>query len=170
MQRINNDIKQNQFQKVYLLFGEERYLKKQYTDRLKKALGAESDSINVHFYEGKELNVGEIIDLAETMPFLAEPVGPTIRTSPRGCEIISLMRSRSSGVMPSKSRFKRLSSKLNRRKTASSPYIVGTASTRMFSRCEAPLRTISFCICPDCGRMLAIDIFARLLSSPIKIR
>ena len=72
MQRINNDIKQNQFQKVYLLFGEERYLKKQYTDRLKKALGAESDSINVHFYEGKELNVEEIMDLAKTLPFLAE--------------------------------------------------------------------------------------------------
>lgn len=72
MQRINNDIKQNQFQKVYLLFGEERYLKKQYTDKLKKAFGAENDTMNIHFYEGKDISVGEIIDLAETMPFLSD--------------------------------------------------------------------------------------------------
>lgn len=72
MQHIQNDIKQNTFCHAYLLFGEERYLKKQYTDRLKKAMCADGDEMNVHFYTGKDLPVGEIIDLAETMPFLAE--------------------------------------------------------------------------------------------------
>lgn len=71
MQRINSDIKQGSFRPVYLLYGEERYLKKQYTDRLKNALGGDGDNMNVHFYEGKDLPVGEIIDLAETLPFLA---------------------------------------------------------------------------------------------------
>ncbi len=71
MQRIQSDIKQNTFQPVYLLFGEERYLKKQYTDRLRKALSLEDDQMNTHFYTGKDFSVGEIIDLAETMPFLA---------------------------------------------------------------------------------------------------
>jgi DNA polymerase-3 subunit delta len=28
--------------------------------------------MNTHFYEGKDINVGEIIDLAETLPFLAQ--------------------------------------------------------------------------------------------------
>lgn len=72
MQRIQNDIKQNTFQPVYLLYGEERYLKRQYTDRLRGALCPEGDQMNSHFYSGKDTPVGEIIDLAETMPFLAE--------------------------------------------------------------------------------------------------
>lgn len=71
MQRINDDIKTGSFKPVYLLYGEERYLKKQYTDRLRKALCSEGDNMNTHFYEGKNVPVGEIIDLAETLPFLA---------------------------------------------------------------------------------------------------
>lgn len=72
MQRINEDIKNNTFSQVYLLFGEEAYLRKQYKDKLKNALSAEGDTMNCHYYEGKDVSVGEIIDLAETMPFLAE--------------------------------------------------------------------------------------------------
>lgn len=72
MQRINNDIKSGQFQPVYLLYGEERYLKRQYRDKLKNALCAPDDNMNNHFYDGKGISVGEIIDLAETLPFLAQ--------------------------------------------------------------------------------------------------
>lgn len=72
MQKINNDIKQGNFKQVYLLYGEERYLKKQYTGRLRQAMCNEGDNMNTHFYEGKDISVGEIIDLAETLPFLAE--------------------------------------------------------------------------------------------------
>ena len=72
MQRINNDIKSGSFQPVYLLFGEERYLIKQYKDKLKKALCAPDDNMNNHIFEGKGIAVGEIIDLAETMPFFAD--------------------------------------------------------------------------------------------------
>lgn len=71
MQRILSHVKENKFQQIYLLYGEERYLKKQYTEKLRSAL-AGNDEMNVHFYEGKDVPVGEIIDLAETMPFLAE--------------------------------------------------------------------------------------------------
>lgn len=72
MQRINNDIKSGQFQSVYLLCGEERYLRRQYKDKLKNALCAPDDNMNNHYYEGKNVPVGEIIDLAETLPFFAE--------------------------------------------------------------------------------------------------
>ena len=72
MQRINNDIKNGSFQPVYLLYGEERYLIKQYKDKLKKALCAPDDNMNNHFFEGKGINIGEVIDLAETMPFFAD--------------------------------------------------------------------------------------------------
>jgi len=72
MQRINEDIKNGRFSQVYLLFGEEAYLRKQYKEKLKAALLADGDTMNCHYYEGKDVSVGEIIDLAETMPFLAE--------------------------------------------------------------------------------------------------
>ena len=71
MQRINDDIKQGNLRQIYLLYGEERYLRRQYTERLKKALCGEGDQMNTHFYEGKDVPVGEIIDLAETLPFLS---------------------------------------------------------------------------------------------------
>ncbi len=72
MKQINEDIKQGNFRQVYLLYGEERYLRRQYRDRLRKALCGEDDTMNTHYYEGKNLPVGEIIDLAETLPFLAQ--------------------------------------------------------------------------------------------------
>ncbi len=72
MQRINNDIKNGTYQPVYLLYGEERYLKKQYKDKLKKALCAPDDNMNNHFFEGKGISIGEVIDMAETMPFFAD--------------------------------------------------------------------------------------------------
>lgn len=72
MQRINEDIKTGQLNQIYLLYGEEAYLRKQYKDKLQQALIGEGDTMNSHYYEGKDINVGEIIDLAETMPFLAQ--------------------------------------------------------------------------------------------------
>ena len=72
MKQINEDIKQGNFRHAYLLYGEERYLRRQYRERLQKALCGDGDTMNTHFYEGKNIVVGEIIDLAETLPFLAE--------------------------------------------------------------------------------------------------
>ncbi|MBD5461190.1 MAG: DNA polymerase III subunit delta [Lachnospiraceae bacterium] len=72
MQRINEDIRTGQFKQVYLLYGEEAYLRRQYRDRLKAALAEEGDTMNTHCFAGKGLQIGEIIDLAETMPFLAQ--------------------------------------------------------------------------------------------------
>lgn len=72
MQRINEDIKTGQLKQIYLLYGEEAYLKRQYKDKLREALIADGDTMNSHYFEGKDIHVGEVIDLAETMPFLAE--------------------------------------------------------------------------------------------------
>ena len=72
MRQIADDIKQNNFKQIYLLYGEERYLRRQYRQKLQTALCSDGDTMNVHFYSGKDVPVGEIIDLAETLPFLAE--------------------------------------------------------------------------------------------------
>ena len=72
MKSLNEDIKTGNFKPVYLLYGEEAYLKKQYRDRLTKAVLPEGDTVNYAHYEGKGINPGELIDLAETMPFFAK--------------------------------------------------------------------------------------------------
>lgn len=72
MKQINDDIKKGNFRQMYLLYGEERYLRRQYRDKLRKALSEDGDTMNINFYEGKDLPVGQVIDLAETLPFLAE--------------------------------------------------------------------------------------------------
>lgn len=71
MKQLNQDIKTGQLKQVYLLCGEEDYLRKQYRDRLKEVL-AGTDTMNCHYFEGREVSVGELIDLAETLPFLAQ--------------------------------------------------------------------------------------------------
>ncbi len=69
---MNEDIKTGQFKNIYLLYGEEDYLKKQYKEKLTKAMLPEGDTVNYAYYEGKGIPVPEIIDLAETMPFFAD--------------------------------------------------------------------------------------------------
>lgn len=71
MKVINEDIKNKTFKKVYLLYGDEPYLKKQYKDRLQEAI-TNSDTMNFSYYEGEKLNVKEIIDMANTLPFFSE--------------------------------------------------------------------------------------------------
>lgn len=72
MKSLNEDIKTGNLKGVYLLYGEESYLKKQYRDRLSKAVLPDGDQMNYAYYEGKGINPAELIDLAETMPFFAE--------------------------------------------------------------------------------------------------
>ena len=72
MKRIVQDIKNGEFAHVYLLYGEEAYLRKQYRDNLRKALVAEDDTMNCSVYAGKDIDVNEIIDMAGTMPFFAQ--------------------------------------------------------------------------------------------------
>ena len=71
MQTLNQDIKNNDFKKVYLLFGEEAFLKKSYKNRLREAI-TQGDTMNYNYYEGKGINVNEIISLSDTMPFFAD--------------------------------------------------------------------------------------------------
>lgn len=72
MKRIVEDIKSGRFSKVYLLYGEEAYLRRQYCEKLREALVAEGDTMNCSVYAGKDINVNEVVDRADTMPFFAE--------------------------------------------------------------------------------------------------
>ena len=81
MKTVDADIKSGNFNQIYLFYGDESYLKKQYRDKLKRALtGEEGESsmmgmgndMNFNAFEGKDINPKEIIDLAETLPFFAD--------------------------------------------------------------------------------------------------
>ena len=72
MKTLNEDLKSGQFKQVYLLCGEEGYMKKQYKNRFVKEMIPEGDTMNYSYYEGKNTPVKEAIDLAETLPFFAE--------------------------------------------------------------------------------------------------
>lgn len=72
MRQLNEDIKRGSFRQIYLLYGEERYLRRQYREKLQKCLCEEGDTMNTHFYEGRNISVAEIVDLAETLPFFAD--------------------------------------------------------------------------------------------------
>lgn len=72
MKSLNEDIKTGQFKQVYLLYGEEAYLKKQYKEKLTKAMLPQGDTVNYARFEGKGTDPAALIDLAETMPFFAE--------------------------------------------------------------------------------------------------
>ena len=69
MKTIDNDIKTGQFKQIYLLYGEEQYLIRQYRDKLKHALAADDDTMNFSAFSGSDINQKEIIDLAETLPY-----------------------------------------------------------------------------------------------------
>ena len=71
MKNLNEDIKSGTFRPVYLLYGEETYLKNQYKNRLKNAILQEGDTMNLSLYQGKGISARQIIDQAETLPFFA---------------------------------------------------------------------------------------------------
>ena len=72
MQSIIGDINSGQLKNVYLLYGPEAYLRKQYRDKLRAASQNPEDTMNYHYFEGKDVNFGQVIDLAQTLPFFAD--------------------------------------------------------------------------------------------------
>ena len=71
MQTLNQDIRDHAFKPVYLLFGEETFLKNSYKKRLQEAIVGD-DVMNFSRFEGKGTDTDELIRLADTMPFFAE--------------------------------------------------------------------------------------------------
>ena len=71
MKTLIEDIKSGQFKNVYLICGEEEYLKLNYKKQFIKAIAGD-DTMNLGMYEGKNIDINEVIDTAETFPFFAE--------------------------------------------------------------------------------------------------
>ncbi len=71
MRKITDDIKNQSYERIYLLYGTEEYLKKQYKNKLKTAICGD-DTMNYTYFEGKDCDAKEIIGIAETLPFFAD--------------------------------------------------------------------------------------------------
>lgn len=72
MKTINQDIEKNEIRQFYLLFGVEDYLKRQYRDKLVKALVDTEDTMNYNYFEGNNFQLQSVLDLGETLPFFSE--------------------------------------------------------------------------------------------------
>ena len=71
MQNLTQDIKNHSFKPVYLLYGDEAFLKNSYKNQLKNAISGD-DTMNYNYFEGKGLDLNELISLADTMAFFSE--------------------------------------------------------------------------------------------------
>ena len=72
MKNLVQDLKNQNFRHIYLFTGEEVYLRNQYKKKLQEALIPPEDTVNINFYQGKGIDLKELIAQAETMPFFSE--------------------------------------------------------------------------------------------------
>ena len=72
MERLKQDIKTGQFNRLYLLYGDDEYFRNFYRNKLRDALISPDDAMNLTEFSGKEVDVNTIIDTARTIPFLSE--------------------------------------------------------------------------------------------------
>ena len=71
MKQLKADLKSGNFKPVYLLYGDEEFLKKSYKNQLMEAVAGE-DSMNCTVFDGKEASKEEVMAMADTMPFFAD--------------------------------------------------------------------------------------------------
>lgn len=72
MAALQRDIAEHSYHRIYLLFGEERYLVMQFRDRLQEAAVGTGDSMNLNVHRENSPDPGTVMDEALTMPFFAD--------------------------------------------------------------------------------------------------
>ncbi|MCL1998028.1 MAG: DNA polymerase III subunit delta [Turicibacter sp.] len=70
MRDIKNDFKTNIFKPVYLLYGEETYLVRHYANQFLNLI--DDTVMNRATFEGKEFDVKDLINAADTLPFFSD--------------------------------------------------------------------------------------------------
>ena len=70
--QFNEALKSGDLRRVYLLSGEQAYLRLQNRDKLVKVLMGDGDSMNLSRYSGSDVTARELIEMAQTLPFFAD--------------------------------------------------------------------------------------------------
>ena len=71
MKKLAADIKNKTFENIYLLYGDEGYLIREYKKRLIKSI-TDGDELNTSKYEGSKIEVKDLIDDINAAPFFAD--------------------------------------------------------------------------------------------------
>ena len=72
MNEIENAIKTGEYKRVYLLFGEEKYMIREYTQKLRDAVcDKATEMLNLSIFEGRA-EIDGIIKACDTLPFMSE--------------------------------------------------------------------------------------------------
>ncbi|MCR4782254.1 MAG: DNA polymerase III subunit delta [Lachnospiraceae bacterium] len=72
MHPIDNDIKSGEYKSIYLLYGDEAFLRRTYKNKLIKALVNEGDTMNYTVFNSEKIEIKSLVELANTMPLFAE--------------------------------------------------------------------------------------------------
>jgi len=73
LQNLRDDIKSRDFKRVYLLFGNENYIKKKCIKELKeKVISKDLESMNLDIFQEKKIEARKIFDACKTVPFMNE--------------------------------------------------------------------------------------------------
>lgn len=70
IKKLNEDLGSGRFQPVYLLYGDESYLKRNFRDRFIQAV-TDGNGMNLSSFAGKDTAEDAVIDAADTLPFFA---------------------------------------------------------------------------------------------------
>lgn len=80
---IKDKIKQNDFDNIYLITGDEPYLKKHYANLLiSKLVKKEFAVFNLHHFEGEEVSLMNVSQVAESLPMMDERICIVIKDYP----------------------------------------------------------------------------------------
>ena len=71
MDALREDLRKKTFRRVYLLYGEESYLVRQYRQELIRAVCGEQDSMNLNIHRDDHLDLNSVQDEILSMPFFA---------------------------------------------------------------------------------------------------
>lgn len=77
---VNDDIRNRTFRQVYLLLGEQAYLRNQNRDRLctavlgsgQEGIAGLADNFNYSRFRGEDADIDRILEMAETLPFFSD--------------------------------------------------------------------------------------------------
>ena len=72
MKQLEADIRNKNYKNIYVLYGPQSYNRKRYEKALTDLFVSDGDTMNLTYYYGKKIDIKEVIDLAETMPFMAK--------------------------------------------------------------------------------------------------
>lgn len=72
MKNIRHDLESGNIKKLYLIFGEEEYLKRNIKNRFIRHIAGDRENMNCSLFDGKGVELKEVMNICDTLPFFAE--------------------------------------------------------------------------------------------------